>query len=197
MADKTIEEKSLELQEREAILITRERTLERTIREVLRREQVVTRKEERIDAFMRQLQNMGLGELADTIEEAFKLVLADLREEGPEARPQSPATAADKMLDGGSFQMAAKPAAPAPAPAPRRGRSPLDGLEGVDLLDPATRAKRYLERLDHELAGRERGEAYDRADRMRYLARTFEENGNHEKAAEFARRALTVLDHFQ
>lgn len=195
MADKSQEEKALELQEREAILITRERTLERTIREVLRREQVVTRKEERIDAFMRQLQNMGLGELADTIEEAFKLVLADLRDEAPEARPQ-PAPAADKMHDGGTFQMAARPPPPAPAPAPRKGRSPLDGLEGVDQLDGPTRAKRYLERLDRELSGRERGEAYDRADRMRYLARTFEENGNHEKAAEYARRALTVLDHF-
>jgi hypothetical protein len=195
LVDKTQEEKALELQEREAILITRERTLERTIREVLRREQVVTRKEERIDAFMRQLQNMGLGELADSIEQAFKLVLADLREELPEARPQP--TAADKMHDGGSFEMAARPAAPAPAPAPRRGHSPLDGLDEVDKLDAPTRAKRYLERLDRELGGRERGEAYDRADRMRYLARTFEENGNHEKASEFARRALTVLDHFQ
>ena len=196
MADKSLEEKAIELQEREAILLTRERTLERTIREVLRREQVVTRKEERIDAFMRQLQNMGLGELADTIEEAFKLVLADLREEVPEGRPQ-PAVAADRMHDGGSFQMAARPPAPAPAPAPRRGRSPLEGMDAVDQLDPPTRAKRYLERLDRELSGREHGEAYDRADRMRYLARTFEENGNHEKAAEFSRRALTVLDHFQ
>jgi hypothetical protein len=197
LGERPPEDKALEMQEREAILITRERTLERTIRDVLKREQVVTRKEERIGAFLRQLQGMGLGELAESIEQSFRSVIADLREGGPESTSDRPA-ATERMHDGGHFQVGADAAEAPPlaSPVPSRPGSPLEGLEALEGLPPDARAQRYLDRLDRELEARPRGEVWDRADRMRYLSRTFQENGNHEKAAEFARRALKVLEHF-
>ena len=47
--------KQMELNEREAVILTRERMLEQRIREILRREQLVAVKEERIEDLLRQL----------------------------------------------------------------------------------------------------------------------------------------------
>lgn len=173
----------------------RERTLEKAIRDVLRREQVLTAKEERIEAFMRQLQNMGLGDLADAIEDAFKDVLKDLRE-NPSDVPPMPIVP-DRMADGGVFAHAIAQAAPTEGGRDRAPRTVVEELDALTGLSPQGRARRYLERLDRELEARERGDVWDRSDRLRYLARTFEDAGNHEKALEFARRSLLILEHFR
>lgn len=193
--DKETAKKALELQEREAVIITRERTLERTIRDVLRREQAVAAKEERIEAFMRQLQGMGVGDLALALEAAFRDALKDLREASEEL-PSLPESASH-LTDGGSFAASAAGAPALPGVGRPRPASIVEELDGLTGLTPEGRSRRYLERLDRELGDREHGEVWDRADRMRYLARTFEESANHDKATEFARRALLLLDHFK
>lgn len=193
--DKETAKKALELQEREAVIITRERTLERTIRDVLRREQAVAAKEERIEAFMRQLQGMGVGDLAGALEAAFRDALKDLREASEEL-PSLPESA-PHLTDGGAFAASAAGAPALPGVGRPRPTSIVEELDGLTGLTPEGRSRRYLERLDRELGDREHGEVWDRADRMRYLARTFEESANHEKATEFARRALLLLDHFK
>ena len=193
--DKETAKKALELQEREAIIITRERTLERTIRDVLRREQAVAAKEERIEAFMRQLQGMGVGDLAGALEEAFRDALRDLRAASEEL-PAMP-DAAEHLADGGAFAASAAEAPAVPGGGRPRPASMVEELDALTGLSLEGRARRYLDRLDRELGDREHGEVWDRADRMRYLARTFEESGNHEKAVEFARRALLLLEHFK
>lgn len=193
--DKETAKKALELQEREAVVITRERTLERTIRDVLRREQVVALKEERIEAFMRQLQGMGVPDLAEALEEAFRDALMDLKAASEEL-PGLP-EGAEHLADGGAFAASAAEAPAVPGGDRSRPASMVEELDGLTGLSPEGRSRRYLERLDRELGDREHGEVWDRADRMRYLARTFEESGNHEKAVEFARRALLLMEHFK
>ncbi len=195
MVDKETAKKALEMQEREAVIITRERTLERTIRDVLRREQAVAAKEERIEAFMRQLQGMGVGDLSEALEEAFRDALQDLGDASEEL-PMLP-EGSEHLADGGAFAANPTTATTAPGSARPRPASIIEELEGLTGLTPEGRAKRFLDRLDRELGDREHGEVWDRADRMRYLARTFSENNNHDKAVEFARRALLLLEHFK
>ena len=71
----------------------------------------------------------------------------------------------------------------------------------LDLLDepglePEEKSRRFMERLDRELDSRNRNDVWDRADRMRYLAATFMDAGNHSKSAEYSRRALIILGEF-
>jgi hypothetical protein len=162
---------------------------------VLRREQLLAGKEERIEAFMRQLQNMGLGELADAIEDAFKDVLRDLRQSAADPPPM-PAVS-NRMADGGVFAHAVAQAAPMTGDGERAPLTVVEELDALTGLSPQGMARRFLERLDSELEARERGEVWDRSDRLRYLARTFEDAGNHDKAVEFARRGLLILEHFR
>lgn len=156
---------------------------------------MVAAKEERIEAFMRQLQNMALGELADAIEDAFKDALKDLREDTADVPPMP--SVPDRMADGGVFAHAIAQAAPMDGGRDRAPRTVVEELDALKGLSPQGRARRYLERLDRELEARERGEVWDRSDRLRYLARTFEDAGNHDKAVEFARRGLLILEHFR
>lgn len=180
--------KELELSEREAVIITRERMLEKRIREILKREQSVAVKEERIEALLRQLQSLGLHEMAEDLEETFKSAIDEL-----EGRPPQQASAATSMADGGDFQGGGGVSSSGAAAANR----PIY-LELIDEpgLDPEVRSQRFLQHLSRELERRDRNEVWDRADRLRYLAETFEEAGNHEKSAEYARRGLTLLSHF-
>ena len=193
MVKKEPEKKQWELNEREAIVLTRERILEQRIREILRREQIVTVMEERIEALLRQLQSLGLHEMATDLEEQFLAALADLdggkTTENGEAVIEDP----ERMSDGGLLSTGLW------------GRSIelkgdgnpsiLDAIDEPD-LDPEARSQRFLYHLDEQLKKSKKGEAWDRADRLRYLAETFKEAGNHEKAAEYARRALNLLSHF-
>lgn len=183
-------ERELELNEREAVVITRERMLEQRIREILKREQVVARKEERIEALLRQLQSMGLHEMATSLEETFQEAIADLKKD-VEAQGEAKRAAKD-LPDGGAMRSVGDLSL-----LTESGGEPIY-LDLIDEpgLDPEVRAQRFLEHLARELDRRERGEVWDKADRMRYLAETFQTAGNHAKAAEYARRALTVLAHF-
>jgi hypothetical protein len=184
-------EKEMELNEREAVLLTRERVLEQRIREILRREQHVAVKEERIEALLRELQSMGLHELAAGLEDTFQDALTELEERRARQAEQPPE--AESMADGGtngqglwgkSVEM-------------RETQGPIS-LELIDELelDPEAKTKRFLEELERDLEHKDRGDMWDRADRMRYLAITFQEAGNYQKSAEYARRALIILGHF-
>lgn len=185
-------EKDMELNEREAVILKREQMLEQRIREILRREQMVAVKEERIEDLLRQLQSLGLHEVAAGLEDTFEQAIADL-ERTRESRRKI-IEEAESMSDGGingtglwgkSMEM----------------RAAQDEDLMLDLLDepgldPEEKSRRFLERLDRELDSRNRNEVWDRADRMRYLATTFLDAGNHSKSAEYARRALIILGEF-
>ncbi len=185
-------EKEMELNEREAVVLKREQMLEQRIREILRREQMVAVKEERIEDLLRQLQSLGLHDVAAGLEDTFEAAIADL-ERTRESRRKI-IEDAESMSDGGingtglwgkSVEM----------------RAAQDEQLMLDLLDepglePEEKSRRFLERLDRELDSRDRNEVWDRADRMRYLAATFQDAGNHSKAAEYSRRALVILGEF-
>ncbi len=185
-------EKEMELNEREAVVLKREQMLEQRIREILRREQMVAVKEERIEDLLRQLQSLGLHDVAAGLEDTFEAAIADL-ERTRESRRKI-IEDAESMSDGGingtglwgkSVEM----------------RAAQDEQLMLDLLDepglePEEKARRFLERLDRELDSRNRNEVWDRADRMRYLAATFQDAGNHSKSAEYSRRALVILGEF-
>jgi hypothetical protein len=185
-------EKEMELNEREAVLLKREQMLEQRIREILRREQMVAVKEERIEDLLRQLQSLGLHEVAAGLEDTFEMAIADL-ERTRESRRKI-IEEAESMSDGGtngtglwgkSVEM----------------RAAQDKDLMLDLLDepglqPEEKSRRFLDRLERELDSRNRNEVWDRADRMRYLATTFNEAGNHSKSAEYSRRALIILGEF-
>ena len=185
-------EKEMELNEREAVVLKREQMLEQRIREILRREQMVAVKEERIEDLLRQLQSLGLHDVAAGLEDTFEAAIADL-ERTRESRRKI-IEDAESMSDGGingtglwgkSVEM----------------RAAQDEQLMLDLLDepglePEEKSRRFLERLDRELDSRNRNEVWDRADRMRYLAATFQDAGNHSKAAEYSRRALVILGEF-
>ncbi len=190
MEDQDNVEKKLELQEREAIMLNREQTLEKKIRELLKREQLVSKKEERIEEFLRQLQRLGLSEMAESLEKAFESVITDLKKDEGSANL---GTGGDKLPDGGVFAAAGYRNV---EPEEFRPATSLEDLSEDTDEDPEVLANRLLENVRRELEKRERGEIYDRADRMRYLAETFMASGNHPKAVEFARRALVVLAHF-
>jgi hypothetical protein len=184
-------EKKLELQEREAVMLTREQTLEKKIREILKREQLVSKKEERIEEFLKQLQHLGLSELAESLEKAFESVITDLKKD--EGGAQLGTVGGDKLPDGGAFAAAGYRTI---EPEEFKLAVSLEDLAEDTDEDPEVLATRLLDNVRRELEKRERGEIYDRADRMRYLAETFMGSGNHPKAVEFARRALVVLAHF-
>jgi hypothetical protein len=185
-------QKEMELNEREAVLLKREQMLEQRIREILRREQMVAVKEERIEDLLRQLQSLGLHEVAAGLEDTFEAALADL-ERTKESRKKI-IEEAESMSDGGingnglwgkSMEM----------------RAAQDQDLMLDLLDepglqPEEKSRRFLERLERELDSRNRNDVWDRADRMRYLAATFQDAGNHSKSAEYSRRALIILGEF-
>jgi hypothetical protein len=189
--------KQMELNEREAVLLTRERMLEQRLREILRREQLVAVKEERIEDLLRQLQSLGLHEVAAGLEDTFEQAIKEL-ESRREARRQI-LDEAGSMSDGGtngtglwgrSVEM-------------REGRVDREAQEDLmlELLDepgiaPEEKSRRFLDHLERELEARDRDEVWDRADRMRYLAATFDQAGNHNKSAEYSRRALIILGHF-
>ncbi|MCJ2540175.1 MAG: hypothetical protein LN414_02770 [Candidatus Thermoplasmatota archaeon] len=185
-------EKEMELNEREAVVLKREQMLEQRIREILRREQMVAVKEERIEDLLRQLQSLGLHDVAAGLEDTFEAAIADL--ERTRVSRRKIIEDAESMSDGGingtglwgkSVEM----------------RAAQDEQLMLDLLDepglePEEKARRFLERLDRELDSRNRNEVWDRADRMRYLAATFQDAGNHSKSAEYSRRALVILGEF-
>lgn len=185
-------QKEMELNEREAVLLKREQMLEQRIREILRREQMVAVKEERIEDLLRQLQSLGLHEVAAGLEDTFETAIADL-EKTRESRRKI-IEEAESMSDGGingnglwgkSVEM----------------RAAQDQDLMLDLLDepglqPEEKSRRFLDRLERELDSRNRNEVWDRADRMRYLAATFQDAGNHSKSAEYSRRALIILGEF-
>lgn len=185
-------EKEMELNEREAVLLKREQMLEQRIREILRREQMVAVKEERIEDLLKQLQSLGLHEVAAGLEDTFEAAIADL-ERTRESRKKI-IEEAESMSDGGiggnglwgkSMEM--------------RAAHEEDLM--LDLLDepglaPEEKSRRFLERLERELDSRNRNDVWDRADRMRYLAATFKEAGNFSKSAEYSRRALIILGEF-
>ncbi len=185
-------EKDMELNEREAVVLKREQMLEQRIREILRREQMVAVKEERIEDLLRQLQSLGLHEVAAGLEDTFEQALSDL-ERNRESRRKI-IKEAESLSDGGtngtglwgkSVEMRAA----------QDEELMLDLLDEPG-LDPEEKSRRFLDRLDRELDSRNRNEVWDRADRMRYLAVTFKDAGNHSKSAEYARRALIVLGEF-
>ena len=185
-------QKEMELNEREAVLLKREQMLEQRIREILRREQMVAVKEERIEDLLRQLQSLGLHEVAAGLEDTFEAAIADL-EKTRESRRKI-IEEAESMSDGGingnglwgkSVEI----------------RAAQDQELMLDLLDepglePEEKSRRFLDRLERELDSRNRNEVWDRADRMRYLASTFNDAGNHSKSAEYSRRALIILGEF-
>ena len=185
-------EKEMELNEREAVVLKREQMLEQRIREILRREQMVAVKEERIEDLLRQLQSLGLHDVAAGLEDTFEAAIADL-ERTRESRRKI-IEDAESMSDGGinGTGLWGKSA---------EMRAAQDEQLMLDLLDepglePEEKSRRFLERLDRELDSRNRNEVWDRADRMRYLAATFQDAGNHSKAAEYSRRALVILGEF-
>jgi len=166
--------------------------LEQRIREILRREQMVAVKEERIEDLLRQLQSLGLHEVAAGLEDTFEQAISDLARTRESRRKII--EEAESMSDGGtngtglwgkSVEMRAA----------QDEELMLDLLDEPD-LDPEEKSRRFLDRLDRELDSRNRNEVWDRADRMRYLAITFKDAGNHSKSAEYARRALIVLGEF-
>ena len=182
----------MELNEREAVVLKREQMLEQRIREILRREQMVAVKEERIEDLLRQLQSLGLHDVAAGLEDTFEAAIADL-ERTRESRRKI-IEDAESMSDGGinGTGLWGKSA---------EMRAAQDEQLMLDLLDepglePEEKSRRFLERLDRELDSRNRNEVWDRADRMRYLAATFQDAGNHSKAAEYSRRALVILGEF-
>ena len=185
-------EKEMELTEREAVLLTRERLLEERIREILRREQLVAVKEERIEDLLRQLQSLGLHEVAAGLEDTFEQAIEDL-ERGRAARKEI-LKEMESMSDGGSNGTGLWGKSVEMREA--QEQEMLLDLVDNNELEPEERAQRFLERLERELDSRHRNDVWDRADRMRYLAATFQEAGNYNKSAEYSRRALVILGHF-
>ena len=184
-------QKELELNEREAVLLTRERMLEQRIREILYREQMVAVKEERIEALLRQLQELGLHEIAAGLEDTFKDALAEL--EVRRSKKAEEPIKADSMSNGG---ISAQGLWGRSVEMRKEETTLIHDLIDDESMDPEFKSKRFLEQLSLELDRRNRGEVWDRADRMRYLAETFQEAGNYVKSAEYARRALIILGHF-
>jgi hypothetical protein len=185
-------EKQMELNEREAVLLKREQMLEQRIREILRREQMVAVKEERIEDLLRQLQTIGLHEVAAGLEDTFEEAIADL-ERTRESRRKI-IEEAESMSDGGSNGTGLWGKSQEMRAAHDKELM-LDLLDTPD-MDPEDRSRLFLERLDRELDSRNRNDVWDRADRMRYLANTFHDAGNHDKSAEYSRRALIILGEF-
>lgn len=197
MVDGDPTEKEMELNEREAVLLTREQLLEQRIREILLREQLVAVKEERIEDFLRKLQSIGLHEVAAGLEDTFEKAIQEL-ESRREARRKI-LEEAESMSDGGSngTGLWGKSVEMRVGLAEKRAQEDLI----LELLDesevaPEDRSRRFLDELERELDARDRDEVWDRADRMRYLAETFKQAGNHTKSAEYSRRALIILGHF-
>ncbi|MCK5251875.1 MAG: hypothetical protein KAQ96_02955 [Thermoplasmata archaeon] len=190
-------EKEMELTEREAVLLTRERMLEQRIREILRREQLVAVKEERIEDLLRQLQSLGLHEVAAGLEDTFEQAIKEL-ESRREARKQI-LEEAESMADGGSngTGLWGKSVEMQKDRAERKAQDDLM-LELLDEPDvaPEEKSRRFLEQLEQELESLDRDEVWDRADRMRYLSETFQQAGNYTKSADYSRRALIILGHF-
>ena len=190
-------EKEMELNEREAVLLTRERMLEQRIREILRREQLVAVKEERIEDLLRQLQSLGLHEVAAGLEDTFEQAIKEL-ESRREARKQI-LEEAESMADGGSngTGLWGKSVEMQKDRAERKAQDDLM-LELLDEPDvaPEEKSRRFLEQLEQELESLDRDEVWDRADRMRYLSETFQQAGNYTKSADYSRRALIILGHF-
>ncbi len=190
-------EKEMELNEREAIVLTRERMLEERIREILRREQLVAVKEERIEDLLRQLQSLGLHEVAVGLEDTFEKAIQEL-ESRREARKQI-LEETESMGDGGSngTGLWGKSLEMQKDRAERKAQDDLM-LELLDEPDvtPEEKSRRFLEQLGQELESLDRDEVWDRADRMRYLSETFNQAGNYSKSADYSRRALIILGHF-
>lgn len=190
-------EKEMELNEREAVLLTRERMLEDRIREILRREQLVAVKEERVEDLLRQLQSLGLHEVAAGLEDTFEQAIKEL-ESRRDVRKQI-LEEADGMADGGSAGTGlwGKSVEMHKGRAERKAQDDLM-LEMLDETDvaPEEKSRRFLEQLERELVILNRDEVWDRADRMRYLAETFQQAGNYTKSADYSRRALIILGHF-
>lgn len=190
-------EKEMELNEREAVLLTRERMLEQRIREILRREQLVAVKEERIEDLLRQLQSLGLHEVAAGLEDTFEQAIKEL-ESRRDARKQI-IEEAEGMADGGSVGtgLFGKSVEMQKDRAERKAQDDLM-LELLDEPDvaPEEKSRRFLEQLEQELESLDRDEVWDRADRMRYLSETFQQAGNYTKSADYSRRALIILGHF-
>jgi hypothetical protein len=190
-------EKEMELNEREAVLLTRERMLEQRIREILRREQLVAVKEERIEDLLRQLQSLGLHEVAAGLEDTFEVAIKEL-ESRRDARKQI-IEDAEGMADGGSAGtgLFGKSIEMQKDRADRKAQDDLM-LELLDEPDvaPEEKSRRFLEQLEQELESLDRDEVWDRADRMRYLSETFQQAGNYTKSADYSRRALIILGHF-
>ncbi len=190
-------EKEMELNEREAVLLTRERMLEQRIREILRREQLVAVKEERIEDLLRQLQSLGLHEVAAGLEDTFQQAIKEL-ESRREARKQI-LEEAESMADGGSngTGLWGKSVEMQKDRAERKAQDDLmlELLEEPDVT-PEEKSRRFLEQLEQELKSLDRDEVWDRADRMRYLSETFKQAGNYTKSADYSRRALIILGHF-
>ena len=197
MVDKDPMEKEMELNEREAVLLTREQLLEQRIREILLREQLVAVKEERIEDFLRKLQSIGLHEVAAGLEDTFENAIKEL--ESRRAARRRILEEAESMSDGGSngTGLWGKSVEMRVGLAEKKAQEDLI-LELLDESDmpPEDRSRRFLDELDRELEARERDEVWDRADRMRYLAETFQQAGNHTKSAEYSRRALIILGYF-
>ncbi len=197
LGDQDPTEKEMELNEREAVLLTRERMLEQRIREILLREQLVAVKEERIEDLLRQLQSLGLHEVAAGLEDTFEQAIKEL-ESRRDARKQI-LEEAEGMADGGSAGTGlwGKSVEMQKDRAERKAQDDLM-LELLDEPDvaPEEKSRRFLEQLEEELGSLDRDEVWDRADRMRYLSETFQQAGNYTKSAEYSRRALIILGHF-
>ena len=197
MGDQDPTEKEMELNEREAVLLTRERMLEQRIREILLREQLVAVKEERIEDLLRQLQSLGLHEVAAGLEDTFEQAIKEL-ESRRDARKQI-LEEAEGMADGGSAGTGlwGKSVEMQKDRAERKAQDDLM-LELLDEPDvaPEEKSRQFLEQLEEELGSLDRDEVWDRADRMRYLSETFQQAGNYTKSAEYSRRALIILGHF-
>ena len=197
LGDQDPTEKEMELNEREAVLLTRERMLEQRIREILLREQLVAVKEERIEDLLRQLQSLGLHEVAAGLEDTFEQAIKEL-ESRRDARKQI-LEEAEGMADGGSAGTGlwGKSVEMQKDRAERKAQDDLM-LELLDEPDvaPKEKSRRFLEQLEQDLKSLDRDEVWDRADRMRYLSETFQQAGNYTKSAEYSRRALIILGHF-
>ena len=187
----------MELNEREAVLLTREQLLEQRIREVLLREQLVAVKEERIEDFLRKLQSIGLHEVAAGLEDTFEKAIKEL--ESRRAARRKILEEAESMSDGGSngTGLWGKSVEMRVGLAERKAQEDLI-LELLDESDvaPEDKSRRFMDELERELEARDRDDVWDRADRMRYLAETFQQAGNYTKSAEYSRRALIILGHF-
>ena len=190
-------EKEMELNEREAVLVTREQMLEQRIREILRREQLVAVKEERIEDLLRQLQSLGLHEIAAGLEVTFENAIKEL--ESRRAARRQILEDAESMSDGGSngTGLWGKSVEMRAGRAEKKAQDDLLlELLGEPDVSPEDKSSKFLDELERELDARDRDEVWDRADRMRYLAETFKQAGNHNKSAEYSRRALIILGHF-